>query len=428
MYISDKVWTNYIAQLRKVNDKAAQEMFSYLANHEWSLNRQTKQAAIDYAFALATKYGEGAAAAACEMYDAIAQEWGRNVLQLAEPADTATYAETAKAINGTAKTGNIEIMADAVGRLVKMAGVDTTMKNAIRDGAEWAWIPRGDTCAFCITLASRGWQKASAAALKGGHAEHIHANCDCTYAIRFDSNTDVEGYDPSEYRAMYDDAEGNSSKDKINAMRRSFYAMNKESGLTNLNSSASEEFTFTKASKAILDFEKKRRTAKTEYAILTDSEGNVFETAKGSKSSVKIGPTPEAGYISSHNHPIDSTFSVPDVRFFEEQGFKQDRVVSSEKTYILEAINPKKIPNWEDRAFTNAMSDAWDAFDEEADRKRIALRNAANNIQDRDERRKYYQQGINKLVEWRYESENKWLKTNAPKYGYRYTTQKATKN
>lgn len=229
MYISDEVWTNYITELRKVNDKAGQEMFAYLANHEWFLNRQTKQAAIDYAFALATKYGEAATAAACEMYDAIAQSWSRNVLQMAEPAATATYAETAKAINGTAKTRNIEIMADAVGRLVKMAGVDTMMQNAIRDGAEWAWIPRGDTCSFCIALASRGWQKASAKALKNGHAEHIHANCDCTYCVRFDSNSYVEGYDPDEYLKMYQEADpGGSPKDKINAMRREAYAENSE--------------------------------------------------------------------------------------------------------------------------------------------------------------------------------------------------------
>ena len=89
----------------------------------------------------------------------------------AEAAETATYNETAKAINGAAKTNSGKEVSGVVDRLVKRAGVDTTMKNAIRDGAEWAWIPSGDTCAFCLTLASRGWQPASADALKGGHAD-----------------------------------------------------------------------------------------------------------------------------------------------------------------------------------------------------------------------------------------------------------------
>ena len=60
-------------------------------------------------------------------------------------------------------------------------------------------------------------------ALKNGHAEHIHANCDCTYAVRFDSRTEVEGYDPDKYLDMYYDSGGD-----LNEMRREFYAENKE--------------------------------------------------------------------------------------------------------------------------------------------------------------------------------------------------------
>ena len=202
-------------------------MRSFLEANDWRADRITRQACIDFGYALATKYGEAAGAVACEMYDAIAQT-ASVLLPAAEPAATATYAETAKAVNGTMKTGNDEIIASSISRLVKMAGVDTTMQNAIRDHAEWAWIPSGDTCSFCIALASRGWQPASKSQLKGNHAEHIHANCDCTFAIRFGDDTDVQGYDPSEYLAMYNDAPGSSSKAKINAMRREAYAENKD--------------------------------------------------------------------------------------------------------------------------------------------------------------------------------------------------------
>ena len=234
MMISDKMWSRYIAMLRKVNDRAAQEMLQYLATHEWFLNDTTKKAAVDYAFALATKYGEAAAEAACEMYDAIVDAFADQFLPSAEPAATATYGEVAKAFYGTSKTGNPDIIADAIGRLVKQAGADTTLKNAARDGAQFAWIPRGDTCAFCITLASRGWQNISKAALRNGHAEHIHANCDCTYAVRFSDDQDVEGYDPDAYLAMYMEADpGGKPKDKINAMRRMFYAESKGRQATN---------------------------------------------------------------------------------------------------------------------------------------------------------------------------------------------------
>ena len=233
MKITSKAWKNYIGIQRRLSDRAATEMLAMLtklsAQYEEGVItlEEYQNAAIDYAYALATKYGEGAGSAACELYDAIAELQGANVPP-AVPADTATVSEAAKAVVGTMKTGNDNIVASSVGRMVKLVGVDTIQKNALRDGAEWAWIPMGDTCAFCLTLASRGWQKASKKAIKGGHAEHVHANCDCTYAIRFKPNIDVEGYDPKKYLDMYYDADGGTPQDRINAMRREFYKENKE--------------------------------------------------------------------------------------------------------------------------------------------------------------------------------------------------------
>lgn len=225
MTITRRVWSKYIADLRKVNDEAARLASRYLATHD-VLTQEGVDALIEYCYGLATKYGEAAAELAAQMYDALAVVTGASVAP-AIPAATATMQETAKAVVGTMKTGNNEIISSAVGRLVKMAGVDTTMQNALRDGAEWAWIPVGDTCAFCLTLASRGWQRASKKAIRGGHAEHIHANCDCTYAIRFD-DSEVEGYDPREYEDMYYDADGSTPEQRINAMRREAYARNRE--------------------------------------------------------------------------------------------------------------------------------------------------------------------------------------------------------
>ena len=231
--ITTRAWNNYISILRRISDRATKEMLAMVTKLSNQYNEgiitleEYEDAAIDYAYALATKYGEAAGAAACEMYDAIAELQGANVPP-AVPAATATMGETAKAVKGTMKTGNVNIVADATGRLVKLVGVDTMQQNALRDGAECAWIPRGDTCAFCLTLASRGWQKASKDAIKNGHAEHVHANCDCTYAVRFNDGLDVEGYHPQEYLDMYYDADGNTPQERINALRREFYAENKE--------------------------------------------------------------------------------------------------------------------------------------------------------------------------------------------------------
>ena len=239
--VSRSSWTKYIVRLRNLSDKAADDLIAYIKNgHDPYADPSKNSEVIRYAYALATKYGEGATALAAEMYDALAELSGK-IVPPAVPAKTATYGEVAKAVNGTQlQSSDPNVMAGAIGRTVKMAGVDTIQQNALRDGAEWAWIPVGDTCAFCLMLASNGWQKASKRAIKGGHAEHIHANCDCTYAIRFSPDVEVEGYDPDAYKKMYDEAEGRDSKDKINYLRRQFYAENK--GIVGDNSSAVEEF------------------------------------------------------------------------------------------------------------------------------------------------------------------------------------------
>lgn len=255
--ITTTAWRNYIGKLRRISDRASSEMLAMITKLSNQYNEgiitleEYENAAIDYAYALATKYGEASGAMACEMYDAIAELQGANVPP-AVPAKTATMGETAKAVKGTMKTGNVNIVADATGRLVKMAGVDTMQQNALRDGAEWAWIPVGDTCAFCLTLASRGWQKASKNAIKNGHAKHVHANCDCTYAVRFDDSLNVQGYDPDKYLDMYYDADGSTPQERINALRREFYNENKEiineqkrsayAKRMERNSSAAEEF------------------------------------------------------------------------------------------------------------------------------------------------------------------------------------------
>ena len=229
MIITRKAWTKYITILRRLNERAADDVTQYMnkLRIDGFEGEEGAKLLVDYAYGVATKYGEGAAAASCEMYDAVAALSGAKV-KPAAPAATATMSDVQKAVYGTMNM-NDEVTPAAIARLVKRAGADTTLHNAIRDKAEWAWIPNGDTCSFCIALASQGWQPASRDQLDGGHAEHIHANCDCTFAIRFNDSTDVAGYHPEEYRKMYDSADpGGSSKDKINAMRREAYQENKD--------------------------------------------------------------------------------------------------------------------------------------------------------------------------------------------------------
>lgn len=228
MEISRDDWFNFKNKLKQIDDKAYDEMMKYLKGHGGYENMD-RENILRVAYAITNKYGEASSALAANMYDMVAIAFGKT-LPPAEVLPPVDFGEIAKAIVGANKTAvdKDKQTSSVVSRFVKRAGADTTLKNALRDGAEFAWIPAGDTCVFCLTLASRGWQRMSKDALKGGHAEHIHPHCDCTYSVRFDKKGGVKGYNPEKYRKMYENAEGNTPQEKINSMRRIQYQENKD--------------------------------------------------------------------------------------------------------------------------------------------------------------------------------------------------------
>lgn len=74
--------------------------------------------------------------------------------------------------------------------------------NARKDPAKpwYARVPRGETCGFCLMLASFGFYAKTEAA-----AEHSHAHCDCRIVPGFDGVTTVKGYDPDGMYERYND-------------------------------------------------------------------------------------------------------------------------------------------------------------------------------------------------------------------------------
>lgn len=220
MRITRKAWEAYVYKLRKISDAAADAMWQWLRQN----GTDSVEAAVLYARTLSGTYGEAAGALACEMYDGIAAAYGVTV-PAAEPAEVDYGAAEAAARAVLLK--NPSMLPAVVAREVKQVSADTMLRNAARDGAEFAWIPSGDTCAFCITLASRGWQRQSKKAAQR-HAPHIHTNCDCNYSVRFGNGGGVGGYDPDKYLEQYQNADGSTPQARINAMRREQYAQNAE--------------------------------------------------------------------------------------------------------------------------------------------------------------------------------------------------------
>lgn len=250
--ISQLSWRRYVNSLRKISDRMSGEIENWIMSYAvdengkiltdiGSITDPDGNSFIDYCYIMTREYSTYEAALSAQMYDALAALDGAYVPP-AEMAPLATYHDVAKTVNGVVKTSqNVKEMTGAVTRLAKKASCDTMLQNAYRDRAQYAWVPSGDTCAFCLALASNGWVNVSARKIKKGypHAEHIHSNCDCTYAIRFNQETDIEGYDPAKYNQIFADAEEkaedegydigrwNMSKDNLNAVRRMQYAQSK---------------------------------------------------------------------------------------------------------------------------------------------------------------------------------------------------------
>ena len=220
--ITAVAFDNYRKKLSAINKTAFKLMHEYVLKHGYYADEDM----IAYAYSLTSKYGEAAAELTCQMYDEMAsyhmKSHKEKFIPPAEPAKTPSVNYFEKTLSLVAESAPTRIPA-SIEKAVKQTSADTLARNAIRDGAEWAWVPAGDTCAFCITLASNGWQRASNKMLRKGHAQHIHANCDCTFAVRFSDDVDVEGYDPDIYLDQYNKYGGD-----INAMRRVNYAKNKE--------------------------------------------------------------------------------------------------------------------------------------------------------------------------------------------------------
>jgi hypothetical protein len=92
-------------------------------------------------------------------------------------------------------------------RLVKKLGRESIVRAADSDPKKprWARIPHGQTCAWCLMLASRGWVYLDAQS--AGAARQWHADCDCQIVPAWGKKTPkIAGYDPDALYAQYEAA------------------------------------------------------------------------------------------------------------------------------------------------------------------------------------------------------------------------------
>lgn len=406
MKLTQAAWDDYISRLSQLNQKAGQLMREYMDGHP----EADTDALIRYAYALVTKYGEGSAELACQMYDALAEAQGVT-LPAAEPAPTATYGEVTGMVKATQDSP--PSLQQGVSRMVKQAGADTTTRNAIRDGAEWAWVPHGDACPFCRMLASNGWQRASKNLLKKGHAQHIHANCDCEFAVRFSRGFDVAGYDPEAYLRQYRDAGSDinnwrridyaANRERINAQKRAAYAVRKNfsvysslnmepkpvtmQSISNVKAFSCD--TLDAAGQQQLKNAHKRLLMTASKQPLGVEVGRAYDlnmkpltkelTGAAERSTVSV-PKQNVPYIVIHTHPESNIFSQRDLsNFANNVNLKMLTAVGHDgHVYAVE-----KSASFDAKAVKTLVSDLGESVNgiaDQYDRKEISYQEAAESL------------------------------------------------
>ena len=179
-------------------------------------DRVVAQAALhEFLPALVSRYGDMAATAAAEWYEAIraAQLGGSFYATLgASASERAIHSAVGYAVAAADPAQVPSRLLGSLQRLVTYSERTTIGYNASRDRARprFARVPQGaKTCAWCSMLASRGFDygsRQSAGDQGRGVGDDFHDDCDCRIVPEWGDEGGLEGYDPDRYLNMYEAA------------------------------------------------------------------------------------------------------------------------------------------------------------------------------------------------------------------------------
>ena len=179
---------------------------------EYVEDDMTAEDVAEIAYNLAMKYRMLGAELGAQWYDICAELAGVDV----EPAyveQTDASSLEKRVRTATARTTpetTTEIFSKWLSNEITSSIRETGSNNLWRDykrgikGGRWARVPVGDTCAWCMMLASNGaWYVSEKTAL-GKTSDHYHANCNCVAVYYADAET-IGGYSKSlsRYKSMY---------------------------------------------------------------------------------------------------------------------------------------------------------------------------------------------------------------------------------
>lgn len=191
--------SDYEEKLSAIRSSAGIAFKTFALEQDLSkLGEEARKSAIYHAANKAVSHlSDAAGSAACDFFDAHVTG--------AAPSEIAPLPKFIKRrlyehIEKYAKTHEIgddefmRLLAEEVGGEAVQHANRTTVHNAAKNDVRYARVPFGNSCAFCLMLASRGFVYHSATTA-GEDKGHYHGNCRCKI-VAGKEGTEIEGYNP----------------------------------------------------------------------------------------------------------------------------------------------------------------------------------------------------------------------------------------
>lgn len=260
------------------------------------------------------------AARAAEYYDAVRQAQGFSggysavAESMRDPDATlgAVKYFVGKVVEG-APEAFVSLCVKRIDEEIRRAANRCVAHNARKDPAKprYARVPRGETCGFCLMLASFGFNAKTEEA-----ASHSHAHCDCRIVPGFDGKTKVRGYDPDGMYERYNECL--AALGGRNGISSDWYAMPREDreafikGHGGSNSKALKAYTNSRISSEISTRDPRWFKTGKEPKV-----GFISKEVEKRATKAEIGTAKRLAH-----HGVASTF-IQDYRWVQEDGRKR---------------------------------------------------------------------------------------------------------
>lgn len=200
-------------EINGISADAKAKVMRVLEKLDWNDVPACRDAVVSAVNAVLDAYSLAAGQASADFFDAsreiaVGSRLGAAVATGRDPDATegAIRAFVDKVLKGDIDSFNRAVLS-RVGYELKRSAGQTMMENAARDPLKprFARVPGGgETCKFCLMLASRGFVYHTEKAASS--FDHYHDNCDCQIVSSWDDDG-AEGYDPDAIADRWNDLE-----------------------------------------------------------------------------------------------------------------------------------------------------------------------------------------------------------------------------